>query len=73
MAESVQIQNLVKTFGSTRAVDNVTLLVEPGEQVARGARLGIVGETGSFSGPSLYFELRLAGRAVDPKLWLREK
>ena len=47
------------------------LWVEPGERIARGARLGIVGETGSFSGPSLYFELRVNGQAVDPRLWLR--
>ncbi len=44
---------------------------DAGERVARGQRLGIVGETGSFSGPSLYFELRLNGRAVDPEDWLR--
>lgn len=47
--------------------------VEPGERVRRGQRLGIVGETGSFSGPSLYFELRLNGRAVDPEDWLRRR
>ncbi len=47
--------------------------VEPGERVRRGQRLGIVGETGSFSGPSLYFELRLNGRAVDPEDWLRPR
>ena len=47
--------------------------LEPGERVRRGQRLGIVGETGSFSGPSLYFELRLNGRAVDPEDWLRPR
>ncbi len=47
--------------------------VEPGERIRRGQRLGIVGETGSFSGPSLYFELRLHGRAVDPEDWLRPR
>ncbi len=46
---------------------------EDGERVARGQRLGIVGETGSFSGPSLYFELRLNGKAVDPEDWLRPR
>jgi len=46
---------------------------EPGESVRRGQRLGIVGETGSFSGPSLYFELRLNGKAVDPEDWLRRR
>lgn len=46
---------------------------EPGERVGRGQTLGIVGETGSFSGPSLYFELRLNGRALDPEDWLRPR
>ena len=46
---------------------------EPGDRVVRGQRLGIVGETGSFSGPSLYFELRLYGKAVDPEDWLRRR
>ncbi len=47
--------------------------VEPGERIRRGQRLGIVGETGSFSGPSLYFELRLNGKAVNPENWLRPR
>lgn len=31
MAVSVQLHNLVKVFGSTRAVDHITLTIEPGE------------------------------------------
>jgi iron(III) transport system ATP-binding protein len=31
MAVSVRIQDLVKVFGSTRAVDHITLTIEPGE------------------------------------------
>lgn len=31
MAVSVKIENLVKTFGQTRAVDHITLTIEPGE------------------------------------------
>jgi septal ring factor EnvC (AmiA/AmiB activator) len=49
------------------------LLVEPGEQVLRGQRLGKVGETGSLRGPFLYFELRENGTAVDPVNWLRTR
>jgi len=49
------------------------LLVEPGEQVLRGQRLGKVGETGSLRGPFLYFELRENGAAVDPTNWLRSR
>ncbi|MCC7300941.1 MAG: ABC transporter ATP-binding protein [Verrucomicrobia bacterium] len=31
MAVSIQLQNLVKSFGSVRAVDNISLTIEPGE------------------------------------------
>jgi septal ring factor EnvC (AmiA/AmiB activator) len=44
--------------------------VEAGEEVAGGQVIGQVGDTGSLRGPGLYFELRDAGRAVDPKRWL---
>lgn len=38
--------------------------VEPREVVA------VVGETGSLRGPTLYFEIRLQGKAIDPGDWL---
>ncbi|MCP3979904.1 MAG: peptidoglycan DD-metalloendopeptidase family protein [bacterium] len=47
------------------------LLVEPGEKLVRGQRLGLIGETGSLKGPHLYFELRVEGEATDPASWLR--
>ncbi len=47
------------------------LVVEQGEPVVRGQVLGSVGDTGSLEGPYLYFELREAGRPVDPLHWLR--
>jgi septal ring factor EnvC (AmiA/AmiB activator) len=47
------------------------LLVETGQDVLRGQELGRVGDSGSLRGPYLYFEVREAGRAVDPALWLR--
>jgi septal ring factor EnvC (AmiA/AmiB activator) len=49
------------------------LLVETGENVIRGQELGRVGESGSLRGPYLYFELRDAGRPVDPSSWLRRR
>ena len=49
------------------------LLVEPGDQVVRGQSLGRVGETGSLSGPYLYFELRVDGEPADPLDWLRPR
>jgi septal ring factor EnvC (AmiA/AmiB activator) len=47
------------------------LMVEEGEEILRGQKLGYVGETGSLQGPYLYFELRIDGRPVDPAPWLR--
>jgi septal ring factor EnvC (AmiA/AmiB activator) len=49
------------------------LLVEPGQEVARGQDLGRVGDTGSLRGPYLYFELRVAGKPTDPAAWLRRR
>ncbi|OLE25575.1 MAG: hypothetical protein AUG44_15570 [Actinobacteria bacterium 13_1_20CM_3_71_11] len=47
-----------------------TLLVTPGQQVAAGQVLGLVGSTGASTGPHLHFEVRLDGRPVDPLPWL---
>jgi septal ring factor EnvC (AmiA/AmiB activator) len=47
--------------------------VQVGDQVARGQRIGLVGDTGSPSGPQLYFEVRHRGRPQDPLAWLAPK
>jgi len=47
--------------------------VRTGEWVDAGAELGTVGETGSLTGPSLYFEIREGPDAVNPEGWLRER
>jgi septal ring factor EnvC (AmiA/AmiB activator) len=44
--------------------------VQAGASVRAGARIGSVGETGSLSGPGLYFEVRREGKPVDPLQWL---
>ncbi len=44
--------------------------VVAGDSVEGGQPIGSVGETGSASGPGLYFEIRHDGKAVDPQLWL---
>ena len=49
------------------------LLVEAGEEILRGRTIGKIGETGSLRGPYLYFELRVDGRPVDPRGWLRPR
>jgi septal ring factor EnvC (AmiA/AmiB activator) len=49
--------------------------VEVGSEVEAGDVIGTVGDTGSLSGPRLYFEIRHAGKPQDPLGWLgsREK
>jgi murein hydrolase activator len=41
-----------------------------GDGVARGQVVGLTGDTGSFKGSSLYFEIRRNGAAQDPLVWL---
>lgn len=42
------------------------LSVTPGQEVARGQRLGTVGATGEVTGPHLHFEVWRDGEPVDP-------
>ena len=44
--------------------------VAVGDAVAAGEEIGRVGDTGSLTGPELYFELRRGGEALDPREWL---
>ncbi len=48
-----------------------TLDVGVGDAVAGRQRIGRVGETGSLSGPRVYFEVRKGGKALDPADWLQ--
>jgi septal ring factor EnvC (AmiA/AmiB activator) len=47
------------------------LHVDVGDSVEAGESIGAVGETGSLSGPLLYFEIRRGGEPLDPSDWLR--
>lgn len=44
--------------------------VQEGDIVYRGDEVALVGDTGSLTGPSLYFEIREDGKPVDPAGWL---
>ena len=47
------------------------IFVAVGDSVNAGDTLGSAGDTGSLSGPSLYFELRHGSEPLDPGEWLR--
>ena len=47
-----------------------SLAVALGDAVRVGDRIGSAGETGSLTGPTLYFEIRHGGDALDPGEWL---
>lgn len=61
-------QGVVSVYAHAEA-----LVVEQGEEVARGEALGRVGDTGSLRGPYLYLEVRKDGKAEDPAGWLRRR
>jgi septal ring factor EnvC (AmiA/AmiB activator) len=48
------------------------LRVRVGDPIESGAQLGTVGDSGSLSGPRLYFEIRRGAEALDPTEWLTE-
>ena len=47
-----------------------TLAVKKGDRVEAGANVGFAGRNPAGN-PSLYFELRVDGRPVDPLQWLK--
>jgi murein DD-endopeptidase MepM/ murein hydrolase activator NlpD len=46
------------------------MLVKVGDEVTKGRIIGLIGESGSLSGPLLHFELRKDGKPVDPLVYL---
>jgi murein DD-endopeptidase MepM/ murein hydrolase activator NlpD len=47
------------------------MLVKPGERVARGQRIGLVGRSGRVNGPHLHWGVRIGDLYVDPASVLR--
>jgi septal ring factor EnvC (AmiA/AmiB activator) len=47
--------------------------VKEGDEVRQGQRIATVGDTGSLTGPRLYFEVRYQGKPQDPEQWLRQR
>lgn len=54
----------------TRYAHARKLLVKPGDLISPGQIVAEVGSTGRSTGPHLHFEVRMAGQALDPKLFL---
>jgi murein DD-endopeptidase MepM/ murein hydrolase activator NlpD len=54
----------------TRYAHQSRLLVRPGQQVATGQIIGLVGSTGASTGPHLHFEVRTGSGRVNPRTWL---
>lgn len=50
---------------------NQTLLKNVGDYVERGEPISLIGQSGGQSQPGLYFEIRHAGQALNPKLWCK--
>lgn len=52
---------------------NQVLYKQPGDSVAPGDVIGLVGTSGGFDKSGLYFELRHHGMPVDPEKWLTKE
>ena len=50
---------------------NERLYKAAGERVNAGDTLGSAGDSGGSNRPELYFEIRKAGKAVDPRPWFK--
>ena len=48
-------------------------LIQMGDLVKTGQPIALVGDTGSFKGVTLYFEIRSKTRPVDPLKWLKRR
>ena len=55
----------------TRYAHNMKVLVEPGDIVAKGQRVALMGETGRSTGPHVHFEVLRFNRRVNPVSYIK--
>ena len=60
--------NFFTLYGHVAVID-----VRVGQWVEVGDQVGTVGDTGSLTGPSLYFEIREGTDALNPSSWLQRR
>jgi murein DD-endopeptidase MepM/ murein hydrolase activator NlpD len=46
------------------------ILVKPGEEIAKGQVIGLVGNTGRSSGPHLHYALQYKGKTINPEAYV---
>ena len=56
----------------TRYAHLSRIVVNAGDSVKKGELIGYVGSTGRSTGPHLHYEVRIAGKAVDPAPYMIE-
>lgn len=54
----------------TKYMHSLVTLVNPGDHVARGQSIGLVGNTGNSFGAHLHFQVEVNGTAIDPAIYL---
>lgn len=60
-------------FGLTTRYGHLhEILVQEGQQIKRGTIIGTIGDSGKSTGPHLHYEVRVNGRAVNPKYYYAE-
>ena len=58
----IQINDIVIVYAHCNK-----LYVKEGDKISQGQKIGEVGETGNATGPHLHFEIRKAGRTINPE------